>query len=83
MLLMNRDITPEKKEKPVEIIPNTNSTGIISSIRDRLSTQQKDSIIEITDTLSDVEDEDIISNSNSMSLISKDEYNAVFSQCIY
>ena len=74
LFVKKRDITQEKKEQPVEVIPNTNSTGIISSIRNRLSTQD---IIEITDTLSDVEDEDIISHSNSMSLISKEEFNAV------
>lgn len=71
---MHSDI--KKPEPPVEILHDSNSTGIISSIRDRLKEQSKE-IIEITDTLSDVEDEDVISNTNSMSLISKDSYNAV------
>ena len=67
---------PEKKQlesKPVEIIQNSNSTGIISSIHKRLNETQKE-IIEITDSLSEGE---ILENTDSMPLVSNELYNAV------
>ena len=67
---------PEKKQpesKPVEIIQNSNSTGIISSIHKRLNETQKE-IIEITDSLSE---DEILENTDSMPLVSNELYNAV------
>lgn len=78
LILWRSDITEKKKkeEKPIEIIPDTNSTGIISSIRNQL--QQKQEIIELTDTLSDIEEIEVLSNEDSLPLVSSEEYNAVW-----
>lgn len=61
----------------MEVLHDSNSTGIISSIRNRLE-HQKEEIIELTDTLSDSEDVDVLPTTNSMSLVPNEHYNAVY-----
>ena len=65
--------TKQPESKPIEIIENSNSTGIISSIHKRLNQPQKE-IIEITDSLSEGE---VLENTDSMPLVSNELYNAV------
>lgn len=65
--------TKQPESKPIEIIENSNSTGIISSIHKRLNQPQKE-IIEITDSLNEGE---VLENTDSMPLVSNELYNAV------
>ena len=65
--------TKQPESKPIEIIENSNSTGIISSIHKRLNQSQKE-IIEITDSLNEGE---VLENTDSMPLVSNELYNAV------
>lgn len=82
LILSHSDITEKKKEeKPIEIIPDSHSTGIISSIRNQLQQQQE--VIELTDTLSDVEEIEILSKEDSLPLVSSEEYNAVMECSFY
>ena len=54
------------------ILPNENSTGLISGIRERLENQE---VIEITDTLSGSDCEEV--EENPMDLVSNDSFNRV------
>ena len=56
----------------VEIIPNENSTGLISGIRERL---QNENVVEIADTLSRDDCEEL--EENPMDLVSNDSFNRV------
>ena len=55
---------------PVEVIPDDNSTGLISGIRERL---QNESVIEIPETMSGSDCEE----ANPMDLVSNDSFNRV------
>ena len=70
----SREICDVEDSPPptVEIIPNENSTGLISGIRERL---QNENVIEIPDTLSGDDCGEV--EENPMDLVSNDSFNRV------